>query len=74
MLRWAGWSDSLAGIRVYVLAVYKMEVFGSKLSYNGETAHVRETLDANARLYNTTLVDPGKYVECCSLRLRVSFC
>ena len=61
-MRWAGWSDALAGIKLYELAVYKMKAFGYKLTHNGETALVRETLDANTRVYNTTLVDPGKHM------------
>ena len=61
-LRWAGWSDSLAGIELYELAVYKMKVFGYKLTHNGETALVRETLNATIQVYNTTIVDPGNYV------------
>ena len=61
-LRWAGWSDSLAGIEQYELAVYKMKAFGYKLTHNGETALVRETLNATTREYNTTIVDPGKNV------------
>ncbi|KAK2161992.1 hypothetical protein NP493_1549g00001, partial [Ridgeia piscesae] len=60
-LRWAGWSDALAGIKLYELAVYKMKAFGYKLTHNGETALVRETLDATTRVYNTTLIDPGVY-------------
>ena len=61
-LRWAGWSDSLAGIELYELAIYKMKPFGYKLTHNGETALVRETLNDTTEVYNTTLVDPGKYV------------
>ena len=61
-LRWAGWSDALAGIKLYELAIYKMKAFGYKLTHNGETALVRETLDATTQVYNTTIVDPGNYV------------
>ena len=39
-----------------------MKDVGYKLTHNGETALVRETLDAYTLEYNTTLVDPGKYV------------
>ena len=61
-LSWAGWNDSLAGIELYELAIYKMKVFGNKLTHNGVTALVWETLNATTRVYNTTIVDPGKYV------------
>ena len=61
-LRWAGWSDALAGIKLYEMAVYKMKAFGYKLTHNGETPLVRETLNATTQVYNTTIVDPGKYV------------
>ena len=61
-MRWAGWSDALAGIKLYEVEVYKMKAFGYKLTHSGETALVRETLDANIRAYNTILVDPGKQV------------
>ena len=60
-LRWAGWSDSLAGIEMYELAIYKMKAFGHKLTHYGETSLVRETLNATTRVYNTTIVDPGNY-------------
>ena len=60
-MRWAGWSDALAGIKLYEVEVYKMKAFGNKLTHTGETALVRETLDANTLVYNTTLVDPGKH-------------
>ena len=61
-LRWAGWNDSLAGIELYELAIYKMKVFGYQPTHNGETALVRETLNATTQVYNTTIFDPGKYV------------
>ena len=62
-LRWAGWSDALAGVELYELAIYKMKVFGYKLTHNGQTALVRETLNATTQVYNTKIVDPGKYVS-----------
>ncbi|KAK2162034.1 hypothetical protein NP493_1547g00041 [Ridgeia piscesae] len=62
-LRWAGWNDSLAGIKLYALAVYKMKMFGSELTHNGETALARETLDANTQLYNTTIIEPGRFAN-----------
>ena len=61
-LRWAGWSDALAGMELYELAIYKMKLFGYKLTHNGEAPLVREMLNANTRVYNTTIVDPGKYM------------
>ena len=62
-MRWAGWSDTLAGIKQYELALYKLQPYGDKLAHHGVAALVRESLDANKNSFNTNLVDPGRNHE-----------
>ncbi|KAI0235597.1 hypothetical protein LSAT2_013874 [Lamellibrachia satsuma] len=62
-VRWAGWSDALARIKQYELALYKLQPYGDKLAHHGVAALVRKSLEANKNSFNTNLVDPGKNHE-----------
>ena len=59
-MRWAGWTDTLAGIKQYELTVYKMKLYGDKLAHHGVPELLRETLRNTENETNITLVDPGK--------------
>ena len=62
-MRWVGWSDALAGIKEYELALYKLQPFGDKLAHHGILALVKISLSANSSSFNTILVETGKNHE-----------
>ncbi|KAI0212815.1 hypothetical protein LSAT2_002263 [Lamellibrachia satsuma] len=60
-VEWAGWSDDLAGVRLYELVIYKLQPMGDRLDHKGLTALLRRTIDVSVNRIDTTLVDPGVY-------------
>ena len=62
-MRWAGWSDELAGIDEYELALYKLQPYGDKLAHHGIAALAMKSLGASSNSFNTILVDAGKNHE-----------
>lgn len=57
-MRWAGWSDALAGIKGYELELYKLQPHGDKLAHHG--APIRGSLGADNNSFDTNLVDAGR--------------
>ena len=62
-VRWAGWSDGLAGIDEYELELFKLQPHGDKLAHRGIVALASKSLSANSTSFNTILVDAGKSRE-----------
>ena len=62
-VRWAGWSDGLAGIDEYELALFKLQPYGDQLAHRGIVALANKSLSANSTSFNTILVDAGKSRE-----------
>ena len=74
-VRWAGWRDTLAGIKQYELTVYKMKLYGDKLAHHGVPELLLETLGGIESETTVMLVETGKasrldvvlqsYLACC---------
>ena len=64
---WAGWSDALAGIKLYEIEIYRMKVYQHKLAHHGEKALVLKEMDPSENTFSISLVDPGRIL--CSVYL-----